>query len=333
LKTKNKIENNITKDQWYKHFQSLLKENYTCSNDRQTNHSTEEIGTNLNANHQDPELEITLEEITTTISTSKNKKSPCPDLITNEVLKSLPTSWLIPLKHIFNHILQSGEYPSSWSTSIIEPVYKSGHKNVPSNYRGISLISCLGKVLNSIIYKLWAETHNFIPKEQFGFRKAVSTSDAVFVLHTIAENQSLQQKNKLYCCFVDFKKAFDSVLHSLLWKKLSTMKLNPQILKVLQSYYSKSSSYVRGALGNSKTFSTSRGVKQGCNLSPLLFSLFINDLPNTLQNSPTLNQTNKVFPSSCILFADDLVIFSENPKELQSMHDQFSKRLLYYPTD
>ena len=191
---------------------------------------------------------------------------------------------------------------------------------MPSNYRGISLISCLGKVFNSILnnrIQLWAETYNLIPKEQFGFRKAVSTSDAVFVLHTIAENQSLRKK-KLYCCFVDFKKAFDSVLHSLLWKKLFTMKLNPQILKVLQSYYSKSSSYVRGSLGNSKTFPTSG------NLSPLLFSIFINDLPKTLQNSPTLNQTNEVFPSSCILFADDLVIFSKNPKELQNMIDSLN---------
>ena len=76
LKTKNKIENNITKDQRYEHFQSLLNENCTCTSDRQTNRNTEEVGTNLNANHQDPEPEITLEEITTVIYTSKNKKIP-----------------------------------------------------------------------------------------------------------------------------------------------------------------------------------------------------------------------------------------------------------------
>ena len=76
--------------------------------------------------------------------------------------------------------------------------------------------------------------------------------------------------------------------------------------------------------GHSKTFPTSRDVKQCCSLSPLLFSIFMNDLPNTLQNLPTLNQTNKVFPSPCILFADDLVIFAENPKELQNMIDSLN---------
>ena len=76
-----------------------MKITQSCTSNGQTNHSTEKVGTNLNANRLDPDPEITLEEITTVtaISTSKNKKSPGPDLITNEVLKSLPTTCLIPI--------------------------------------------------------------------------------------------------------------------------------------------------------------------------------------------------------------------------------------------
>jgi hypothetical protein len=310
--TTSNSNNNITNDQWEKYFRTLHSG---------TDSTTDKILHNSLTNDQrsayNTEPDISIDEIRTAIRDLKDGKSPGPDSITNEVIKLLPLPWLVGLQSIFNHILHNSDYPSSWAASIIQPIHKSGDKNNPSNYRGISLINCLGKLFTSIIgnrLRAWAEDCNAIPKEQFGFQKGKCTTDAIFVLNSLAEHQRLRKK-RLYCCFVDFKKAFDSISHSILWSKLSSMNISPQILRLLKSYYSKSTACVRGSESQTTFFSLTRGVKQGCNLSPLLFSLLLNDLPTILHSSlQTLPDSRSInFPSSCLLFADDLVLFSENP--------------------
>ena len=334
LKPKSKlVDNNITSSQWEHYFRELFKESDNDTNPI-THHdslsSTVFQHSNINDVDEDssqppPSVEsisdISLQEIESSILNLKSGKSPGSDHITNEVLKSLPTSWLLVLQNIYNVILRTGEYPSKWAESIIHPIYKSGDRNNPTNYRGISLISCIGKLFTSILctrLTSWAEERHLLPKEQFGFQKGKRASDAIFVLHTLAEHQRYKKK-KLFCCFVDLKKAFDSVPHSLLWSKLSSMRLPSHIIKVLQSYYSKSTSCVQGHQSRSNFFPTSKGVKQGCNLSPLLFSLFINDLPQHINSSVPISCTN--FPSPCLLFADDIVLFSEDQNKLQGMID------------
>ena len=309
----NTDRNSITNSQWEQYFRNL----HTASSQTDESHLSSVI-----APIQSVEPEISIEEIQSAITELKGGKSPGPDLITNGVLKSLPLPWLISMKSIFNRILRSGDYPSAWAASIIHPIYKSGNKDDPSNYRGISLISCFGKLFTRILgnrIRKWAKDLNVLPKEQFGFQKGKRTTDAIFILNSLAEHQIFKKK-KLYCCFVDFKKAFDSVSHSLLWSKLSAMNISPEILSLLKSYYSKSSSCVLGSQGQTNYFSLSKGVKQGCNLSPLLFSLFINDLPQYVHSTLEVDHDQTLnFPSSCLLFADDLVMFSENPNHLQNL--------------
>ena len=176
------------------------------------------------------------------------------------------------------------------------------------------MISCVSKLFSSILVNrisLWAEDNSIICEEQFGFRKGRRTTDAVFVLNSLIQKHILKRK-KLPCCFVDLKKAFDSIPINKLWDRLLKLNLNPQIIQLLQSKYSKTRSCIQTNNGYTKFFPVSRGLQQGCNLSPLLFNLYINELPRLLKRTTLLNQS-----TSCLLFADDIVMFSDNPHDLQ----------------
>ena len=101
---------------------------------------------------------------------------------------------------IFNKILNTGEYPYQWATSVIQPIYKSGNRNLPNNYCGISLISCIGKLFTRIIndrLKQWAENSKVLCKEQFGFQKGKRTTDALFILTTLIQKQISSKKTTI----------------------------------------------------------------------------------------------------------------------------------------
>ena len=123
---------------------------------------------------------------------------------------------------LFNKIFNSGHYPENWSTGCIVPIFKKGDKNDPNNYRGITLVSCLAKLFTSTLNQRlleWDKEYNITTDAQFGFKHNASTIDAIFVLQTLV-NKMLRNKKRLYCCFVDYKKAFGYVNRSSLWMKL-----------------------------------------------------------------------------------------------------------------
>ena len=141
---------------------------------------------------------------------------------------------------------------------------------------GVSLcLTALGKyLLLYILYKRisdWEEVRNLLPEEQFGFRKYRRTTDCIFIFNTLIE-MSKAENTSLFVCFVDLKKAFDS---NLLWEKLKSHGFSYQMLKVLQSMYSNATSRVRiSASEATDSFPCKKGVRQGCNLSPLPLAYF-----------------------------------------------------------
>ena len=130
---------------------------------------------------------------------------------------------LLPyLYNLFNKCLMRGYFPESWSEGHIVPIFKSGDQSEASNYRGITLLSTLGKLFTRIINNRltnWAEDYNVYVEAQAGFRKGMSTVDNVFILHGLISH-SLTNKTNLYCAFIDFTKAFDFVVRDVLWYKL-----------------------------------------------------------------------------------------------------------------
>ena len=158
------------------------------------------------------------------------------------------------------------------------PIHKGGTKDDPSNYRGITLLNTVGKIFTSIVNSRlteWAEKQLLIPESQFGFRKNRNTTDCIFIMNTLIEI-SIAHKVPLYVCFVDFRKAFNSVDHTMLWTKLIKLGISEQLLEILQSMYSTATSSVTlSTYEVTHQFPCKKGVRQGCNLSPLLFIIII----------------------------------------------------------
>ena len=180
-----------------------------------------------------------------------------------------------------------GFFPEKWSYALISPIHKSGDKNKPENYRGISLQPILSKIFASILsirLKSGCASYNVIGEEQTGFRLPRSTIDNVFCLQTIVQKYLRKKGGRLYATFVDFEKAFDRVNRKILWDKLNFQHASSKMIKMLKSMYASVQACVKTPSGLTGSFNCPVGVKQGCILSPLLFCLFLNDLQNFISS-------------------------------------------------
>ena len=164
----------------------------------------------------------------------------------------------------------------------------SGDKSDPTNYRGKCVSSCLGKlfspILNQRLY-LYFEENKILHNSQIGFLAENRTVDHVFTLRILIDKYVHYHKEKVYTCFVDFRKAFDSVWHEGLFYKLLKINIGGHFYNLIKTLYCSSTCSIRIGENKTQSFSYSRGVRQGCILSPLLFNLYINNLPYLLENT------------------------------------------------
>ena len=217
----------------------------------------------------------------------------------------------------------NGKCPLAWKQALIYPIPKSGQKNKrdPLSYRGISLQSAVLKIYASILNKRltqWLEDNDILCDAQNGFRPARSCQDHMITLHNIAVNQSLLGK-EVFACFVDLKKAFDSVNRNLLWHKLTLYGINGNFLAALEGMYEDFQSAVELNGHCTPFFQVSCGVKQGCLLSPSLFNIFLNDLLMDIKESGRGIQCGKYANISILAYADDIVLLAPNPCNLQAL--------------
>ena len=190
------------------------------------------------------------------------------------------------------------------------------------NDRGITLLSIFGKLfLGILLERLTSVLDNFkiLEENQIAYRKGYQTSDHLLTFISIIQN-AFKNNSSLYVCFVDFKKAFDSVDHSLLMKKLIAKGITGKFYKIVSTLYAKVKSCARANDGLTNFFSCSRGVRQGCLLSPMLFTLFLNDL-NAAISSKAKGISLGSDVVHTLLYADDLVLVAETPEDLQTQLD------------
>ena len=267
---------------------------------------------------------ITIEEITCALKKLKSGKSPGPDGIPNEFFRNSKASLIPMLLFVFNAIFDAGVFPKEWGKGIIVPLHKKGSFQDPNNFRGITLLDSIGKIFTFILNQRltkWADMMDKITECQAGFRRGYSTIDNIFVLHVMVQKYLCKSKGRFYCVFIDFSKAFDSVNHNLLLYRLCLEGIGGKMFNILKSMYQEVKSCVKAKQGRTDYFQCTVGVRQGCMLSPFLFSLFINELNVMLENSGNkgIQITQELYDLFSLLYADDVIIFSDTPVGLQRL--------------
>ena len=334
-KSKKKVDNHITPEEWIKHFSSLnskdpeiMEENIQrCKlmNDKisyleQTNEYVEPC----------PILDkdFSLNEVLAGIKSLKKGKASALDAISNDMLHCIgKSSAVLVLVEIFNKLLKFQLFPSQWATGIIVPLHKSGEVEDPNNYRGITLNSYISKLFTLLLNNrltTWCEEKQLIHYNQIGFRKGFRTSDHAFTLKTMID-EAFRNKQKLFACFVDFRKAYDTVWRNGLLYKLLKNNVSVKFVNLIRNMYKELQLCIALPNGLSLPFSSKVGLKQGCNLSPLLFNIFINDIPNLIDNSDGDPPLLGNLPVSCLLYADDLVLLSRTQEGLQKSIEGLNK--------
>ena len=261
-------------------------------------------------------------EISLAISNSKSAKSPGPDKLPNELLKHTQSDCLAFIHHALNTIFELHLFPSEWAKSIIVPVHKKGNINLCDNYRPISLTSLFSKVFTRVLDKRledFLNSNDIIPEEQAGFRKNYSTIDHIFSLYAMI-NMQFSKNKKLYVCFVDYRKAFDSVNREALFRVLERNGITGNFLLAVKSIYKKVLAAVRHNGEISDYFDCPTGLKQGCLLSPKLFSIFMTEISSALNEEgidgiQLSSDFNNIFH---LLFADDILLVSHSIQGLQN---------------
>ncbi|XP_077978836.1 uncharacterized protein LOC144434256 [Glandiceps talaboti] len=267
---------------------------------------------------------ITDEEILTAVSELKKGKAAGPDGIPSEFYKCTVNRLLPLMSDLFNDIFETGVFPEGWCRGVIIPLYKNGVRSDPNNYRGITLLDVFGKVFCAILNKrlyVWAEDIGSISSCQSGFRKGFSTMDNIFTLYAIIQNYLRRRRGKFFCLFVDFAKAFDSVNYHYLFIKLQSIGLSGKMFNIIKSMYDDVKSCVKLDRGISEYFNCGIGVRQGSVLSPVLFSLFIDELYQIITKAgfKGVQLTQDMFDLFVLLYADDVVIFADTVVGLQHL--------------
>lgn len=308
-------------------------------NSRQIDDSPDDLNNilnNIDIDDDDTILNVpfTSEEIAKAINNLNNCKTPGNDQILNEYIISTKDKMLPIYVLLFNTILKSGIIPDVWTTGTIMPIYKNkGDRDNPENYRPITILSCLGKLFTSVLNQRLNSFLDFniiLSENQAGFRKGYSTTDHIFVMHLLIELLRAQKK-KIFCAFIDFSQAFDSVWRIGLWRKLLYNNIKGKFFRLIFNMYSDVKSCVTVNGDTSQYFSSFCGVKQGDNLSPVLFSLFLNDLELFLSSND--NEGIEIYHNSVdsafllkivvLLYADDTVLLADNEAAFQKSLDDF----------
>ncbi len=278
--------------------------------------------------------EFTAEELQKCIQSLKRGKASGVDGIMAEMLIDGGEALHQCLLTMYDRMLE-GAFPAGLSVGLITAVFTSGDVNDMGNYRGITVTPVLAKLFAMLLKARiteYTDGHHLRGQGQAGFRPDYRTIDNVFVMQQLIERYAKnadKKDRKIFACFVDFRKAFDTVDRCVLWQVLWNIGIRGRILPCIKAMYECDSAAVITKEGVTEIFGCYLGVKQGCPLSPDLFGIFIDELERvmlTLPNSAAPLLPHKIMHQGIqccrklclLLYADDLVLLSASREGLQN---------------
>ena len=241
------------------------------------------------------------------------------DKISSKVLKAAASTIAPSLTYIFNNSILTCCFTFDWKMARLLAVYKKGPRSLPENYRPISILPAANKLMERIIYDQlyrYFNENSILSKKQFGFLDFHSTASALL---DSTNSWYVNMDRKLYnlVVFLDLKKAFDTVNHEILLRKLELYGVTSCPLALIQSYFSDRTQKCQLADKMSSERNVKCGIPQGSILGPLLFLIYINDLPESLNQATSR------------LFADDtnLTVAGETIEEVElAMNNDLARR-------
>lgn len=244
------------------------------------------------------EISISTTDVKDAISLVNPSKASGPDKISPRLIKEGSEELAGPLAHYYNLILSNSTFPLSWKQANVTPIFKKSDPSTPSNYRPISLLNCLGKLMERCIHKQiynYVTSNNLLTSFQSGFIKGDSTVNLLTYLYNDI-CKALDEGKEVRAVFCDISKAFDRVWHRGLLHKLSSIGISGPLLSWFESYLSNRKQRVVYANTTSAWSSVNAGVPQGSILGPLLFLIYINDIVTDVE-------------AKIRLFADDTSLY------------------------
>ena len=245
---------------------------------------------------------INEQNIRDAIGKIKTSKGFGNDNISSYFLKLALPYIVNSLAYMFNKSLEDREFPSLWKIARVIPIFKDGDKSAKENYRPISVLPVVSRLFEKLVYNQLYEylnSNDLLAPSQSGFRSFHSTATALLKC-TNDWYSSLDVGKHVGVIFVDLKKTFDTVDHKILVQKLAHYGIHSSELMWFKSYLSNRSQFTRVNGVDSKVQNLDIGVPQGLCLGPLLFLLYINDLPKITNNA-------KVY-----MYADDTSLSLQN---------------------
>ena len=300
-----------TAERWNEHFKEILnrKDLERPVKDEETeNIEVEEISME----------EPTIEEIKRAIKQLKNGKSARINSITAKMLKADIHFSTRKVKLLVDKIWKKEQIPKKWKKGIIIKLSKKVKLKKCKNWRGITLLPIVSKVLGRILINRIRGVHHKLRKEQAGFRARRGTIEQIFILRNIIE-QTNEWQSTLYLNFIDYEKAFDSIHRESLWKIMRSYGIPEKLINIIKEFYRDFKFSIEDNGETSEWFEVLTSVKQGCNMSGFLF-LLATDWIMRRTTDGNLTGIRWKFTSKLedLDFADDVALMSSTRQHMQN---------------